>query len=350
VPLRDIEKLQVAVEGRKGGIAAAVAGKEAAEAKLSTLLPAEKASAEAALAQAQVELDKTVVYAGVTGRVEQFVLRVGDVVNPLMRPAGTLIPAEAGRGRIQAGFAQIEAQVMKVGMIAEVTCASIPFTVIPMVVTGVQDFVAAGQVRAAEQLIDVQQVTRPGTLLVFLEPLYEGGLQDLPPGSSCIANAYTSNHELISSGKRLSEVARGISDELLLSIPDAAGAAVYLYNTFNEEFDPIAAPAGAPILSPAHALVSAAKENPGGTIIVPLPASEEFLKGAASLLLAPALKDGKLLGFMILWNKEGTAAFKNSHTLLALSVAGQFAEAVENLRYQQEERDRQRLNNARQRY
>ena len=199
VPLREIERLQVLVEGRKGGLAAAAAAKQAAETRLSTLIPAEKASAEAALAQAQVDLDKTVVYAGVTGRVEQFVLRVGDIVNPLMRPAGILIPVEAGRGRLQAGFAQIEAQVMKVGMIAEVTCVAMPFTIVPMVVTGVQDFIAAGQIRAADQLIDAQQVTRPGTILVFLEPLYQGGLDDLPPGSSCIANAYTSNHALLAS-------------------------------------------------------------------------------------------------------------------------------------------------------
>ena len=40
---------------------------------------------------------------------------------------------------------------------------------------------------------------RPGTILVFLEPLYEGGLDGVTPGSSCIANAYTSNHDLIAS-------------------------------------------------------------------------------------------------------------------------------------------------------
>ena len=106
-----------------------------------------------------------------------------------------------GGGTIAAGFGQIEAQVMKVGMIAEVTCVSKPWTVIPMVVTGVQDFIAAGQFRGGEQLIDPQQVTRPGTILVYLEPLYEGGLDGVTPGSSCIANAYTSNHDLIASGK-----------------------------------------------------------------------------------------------------------------------------------------------------
>jgi hypothetical protein len=44
-------------------------------------------------------------------------------------------------------------------------------------------------------------VLRPGTILVFLEPLYEGGLEGVTPGSSCIANAYTSNHDLIESGQ-----------------------------------------------------------------------------------------------------------------------------------------------------
>jgi multidrug resistance efflux pump len=217
VAVRDIERLQVTVQGRQGGIDAATAAKQAAEAQISALLPAQKASAEAALAQAEVELRKTVVRAGVNGRVEQFTLRVGDIVNPFMRPAGILIPEGAGRRAIQAGFGQIEAQVMKVGMVAEVTCISKPWTVIPMVVTQVQDFIAAGQIRTGEQLIDAQQVVRPGTILVFLEPLYEGGLEDVTPGSSCIANAYTSNHDLIASGQV------GATKGLVLHAVDAVG-------------------------------------------------------------------------------------------------------------------------------
>src|SRR3954469_23462605 len=199
VPAREIERLQVLLEGRLGTIAAASAAKQSAEARLSTLLPAVKASAEAALAQAEVDLDKTVIRAGVSGRLEQFVLRPGDIVNPILRPAGLLIPEGAGQRGLQAGFNQIEAQVMKVGMTAEVFCVSKPWTIIPMVVTDVQDFIAAGQYRGGEQLIDPQQVTRPGTLLVFLEPLYKGGLEGVTAGSSCIANAYSSNHELIAS-------------------------------------------------------------------------------------------------------------------------------------------------------
>jgi len=197
VAQRDIEKLQVAVDGRKGTVAAATSAKDAAATRVSTLLPAEKASAEAQLAQAEVDLSKTVIRAGTNGRVEQFLLRVGDIVNPLMRPAGILIPEGAGQRALQAGFGQIEAQVMKPGMIAEVTCVSQPFTIIPMVVTEVQDYIAAGQFRGGEQLVDPQQVTRPGTLLAFLEPLFKGGIDDVTPGSSCIANAYSNNHDVI---------------------------------------------------------------------------------------------------------------------------------------------------------
>src|SRR4029453_15140028 len=142
--------------------------------------------------------DKTTVRAGVDGRVEQFLVRPGDVVNQLMRPAGVLIPEGAGRGALQAGFGQIEAQVMKEGMVAEATCMSKPWVIIPMVVTTVQDYIAAGQFRGGEQLVDVQNATPPGTILVFLDPLYKGGFQGVTPGSSCIVNAYTSNHETIS--------------------------------------------------------------------------------------------------------------------------------------------------------
>ena len=201
VPQRDIEKLQVMVDGRQGALDAADAAKQSAVLRISTLLPAEKASAQAALDQAQVDYDKTFIRAGVAGRVEQFLLRVGDVVNPLMRPAGVLIPEGAGERGLQAGFGQIEAQVMKPGMVAEATCVSKPWTIIPMVVTGVQDYIAAGQFRGGDQLIDVENLAKPGTILAFLEPLYQGGLEGVTAGSSCIVNAYTSNHELISSGK-----------------------------------------------------------------------------------------------------------------------------------------------------
>lgn len=197
VARREVERLATTIDSRKGALDSTVAEKKTLETQISTLLPAQRASAEAALAQAQVELDKTIVRAGVTGTVQQFTLRRGDVVNAMLRPAGILVPEGAGQGTLIAGFGQIEAQVMKKGMIAEATCIGKPFTIIPMVVTEVQQVIAAGQLRVTDQLVDVQQTAQPGTLTVFLQPLFPGGLDGIPPGSSCIANAYTNNHDAL---------------------------------------------------------------------------------------------------------------------------------------------------------
>lgn len=199
VAQREIEKLQNIVNGRSAAVAGAIAAKETTATQISTVLPAQRESAEATLHEAQVELDKTTVRAGVDGTLEQFTLRRGDVVNPMLRPAGVLIPQDAGRWGLIAGFNQLEAQVMKVGMLAEATCISKPMTIIPMIVTDVQDLIAAGQIRASDQLIDPQQARTPGTVTVFLEPLFQGGFDAVPPGSSCIANAYTSNHDILDS-------------------------------------------------------------------------------------------------------------------------------------------------------
>jgi multidrug resistance efflux pump len=217
VPQRDIEKLEVLLTGRQGALDSATASKQSTMSRVSALLPAERASAEAAMAEAQVDLDKTYVRAGVDGRVEQFGLRVGDIVNPMIRSAGILIPDGAGRRTLSAGFGQIEAQVMKVGMVAEATCISKPWTIIPMVVTGVQDYIAAGQFRGGEQLVEAQQVQVPGTILAFLEPIYKGGLDGVTPGSSCIVNAYTSNHDLIAAKET------GVFKGFVLHAVDAVG-------------------------------------------------------------------------------------------------------------------------------
>src|SRR6202007_710996 len=99
-----------------------------------------------------------------------------------------LIPEGAGRQMLQAGFGQIEAQVMREGMVAEATCISKPWVIIPMVITSVQDYIASGQFRGGEQLIDPQNIARPGTMLVYMEPLYKGGLEGVTAGSSCIVN------------------------------------------------------------------------------------------------------------------------------------------------------------------
>jgi multidrug resistance efflux pump len=111
-PTRDIEKLEVLLAGRQGALDSAMASKQSAMARVTSLLPAEKASAKAAMVEAQADLNKTYIRAGVDGRVEQFGLRAGDIVNPMMRSGGVLIPDNTNR-TLSAGFRQIQAQVRR---------------------------------------------------------------------------------------------------------------------------------------------------------------------------------------------------------------------------------------------
>lgn len=198
---QEIETLENLASSRQGALKAAIANKAVVQARIDALLPAEKARAQATLSEAEAELAKKSVYAGISGTISQFVLKPGEVVNPLLRPAGILIPQDTDRGRFQAGFRQIAAPVLKVGMIAEIVCVSKPFTVIPMVVVEVQDVIPSGQFRPGDRLIDPQDIARPGTVLAILDTLYEGQADGIPPGSKCIANAYTNNHDLIASGE-----------------------------------------------------------------------------------------------------------------------------------------------------
>ena len=99
-----------------------------------------------------------------------------------------------------AGFGQIEGQVMKVGMVAEATCISKLWAIIPMVVTNVQDYIAAGQFRGGEQLIEAQQL-RVRVPFSFHGADLQGRARGRDTWQQSHRDAYTSNHELISSGK-----------------------------------------------------------------------------------------------------------------------------------------------------
>lgn len=194
------------VVSTEGELASAVARRDEVLVNLNTLLPARQKTAEAELKETLIELQKTVVYSAISGRVTQFILQPGDIVNPMMRPAGFLVPSPgdsemSGRQAVQAGFNQLASQVVKQGTVAEITCLSKPFTIIPMVVTDVQTSIAAGQLRPTDQMIDLQDRIRPGTLTARLEPLYPGGLDGVIPGSKCIANAYSNYHEVLESGE-----------------------------------------------------------------------------------------------------------------------------------------------------
>ncbi len=205
---REVERAENNVDSRKGAVEAAEANKKAVEDKIGTLLPAQKATALAALAQAEAQLGKTVVYAGADGVVQQFALQVGDVVSPVLRSAGILVPEDLGAGLFEAGFNQLAAPVIKEGMVGEISCATQAFRIIPMRVVSVTDFIPAGQFRPSDVLLDVQDRARPGTVGVVMAPLYEGGTDDVPRGSKCRATLYTDNHERLESDEEMGTLKR----------------------------------------------------------------------------------------------------------------------------------------------
>jgi len=204
-----------------GALDSANARQAEAQAKISTVLPARQKTAEDKLEQSRVDLEKTMVYADTSGMITQMMLEPGDIVNPFVRPAGILIPEGRGSGAqaVQAGFNQLAAPVVKKGTVAELSCMTRPFKTIPMVVTDVQLQIAAGQIRPTDQMLDLQDRAKPGTLTVTMEPLYENGLEGINPGSKCVANAYTSNHELLASGTL------GTMDTLYYHMVDTVGLA-----------------------------------------------------------------------------------------------------------------------------
>ncbi|PKI12831.1 HlyD family secretion protein [Colwellia sp. 12G3] len=199
----EVQKLADTVSMNKAGLSASLANQDAAQAVIDNVLPAQKASAIEVLEQAIIDEEKRTIYAHIDGELQQFALQAGDFVNPMIRSAGMIVPSSgqaSGKEAVQAGFSQLAANVIKVGTFAEITCLSKPFTIIPMKVASIQSVIATGQVRTVENLLDVQERARPGTLTVKLVPLYEGGLDGVIPGTKCLANAYSYHHELIASG------------------------------------------------------------------------------------------------------------------------------------------------------
>jgi multidrug resistance efflux pump len=199
--VREVERLQTLVSAREAAVEAAEATRRSVETRLDELLPAQRASAEAALAEAQVALDQSTVYAGIDGELQQFALQPGDIVTALGRPAGILVPPDVGAETFIAAFDQISAQALSSGMIAEMACPALPFRVIPMRLTDVQDFLPSGQFRPTDRLLDVQDLARPGSVMATLRPLYPGTTDAIPRGSSCIVNAYSDHHAEIASGE-----------------------------------------------------------------------------------------------------------------------------------------------------
>ncbi|MEP3047432.1 MAG: hypothetical protein ABJL55_10860 [Roseibium sp.] len=146
------------------------------------------------------EFAKATVLASTNCTVRQFKLKPGDLVNPILPPAGILVPEGTGRSRFQAAIGQISAQVLHPETIVDITCASKPLTVFPMAVLEVQDAIARGQLRPTDQLIDIQDSACPGTIMTVIEPVYPGHADLVHPGRRRNVVAYSSHEKAIQAG------------------------------------------------------------------------------------------------------------------------------------------------------
>ncbi len=198
---QELERLRTAVARAEAQREAALAGLETVKARLSRVLPAQRSTAMAVLSEAENEIAKSTVFASVDGTVKQFLLKPGDIVNPILRPAGVLVPETTGEGRFVAAFGQISANILQPGMLVEITCASKPLSVIPMVVDELQGAIAAGQFRPGDALLDLQDRVRPGTVTAFLAPIYPEQVADIPLGSACVGVAYSNRAAQRESGE-----------------------------------------------------------------------------------------------------------------------------------------------------
>ena len=184
--------------------------------------------------------------------------------------------------------------------------------------------------------------------LKVFSALLHVAMERLEQTSRELATIYETGR-IISSAKTLNEIIGAISDELIVAIPPAEHAAIFVYNEFNMEYENQhypELPANDPFVLELKThkdgfLVNAGSQFPAG-----LP---EHLKEASSFIVAPISKSSaptsQPVGFISLWNKTVTKPFSNSHLLLLISVAGQLSEAIGNLRYLEEEKNRRRLKN-----
>jgi CRP-like cAMP-binding protein len=190
----------------------------------------------------------------------------------------------------------------------------------------------------------------PKAGLEILSGLLQVSMDRLEETSRELATVYQTS-KIISSGKGLASVIGDTRDELMLAVPEANETCIYLYNEFNQEFDPASSSGNAPQIDLTHLLIEKIKGKPQGIIVnfkeksdFPI---EQFYSNAKTLLITPMLKEQNMLGFILLWSTTKFDAFQSSHLLLVLSVASQLAEAITNIKYQQEERDRKRLDSQR---
>ncbi len=185
----------------------------------------------------------------------------------------------------------------------------------------------------------------PGAGNNVLSGLLRVSMQRLEETSRELATIYQTGN-IISRSASLTETARSLREQLLIAVPEADDAAIFLYNEFNMEYDPAAARDGTREIVPSDPVATMAARMPSGSLFddgTDIPIVPGLTDTAKSVIFAPLRGEGKLPGFILLWSGRQAHAFKKSSLLLTMTVGAQLAEAVENMHYRQEARDRERL-------
>jgi CRP-like cAMP-binding protein len=185
----------------------------------------------------------------------------------------------------------------------------------------------------------------PSEGLKIFSGLLEVAMDRLEQTSRELATIYETGR-VIASGKSLGEISSAVAEELLVSIPDAAKSAVYIYNEFNEEFESPGLPE-IPASSPFAAKITSAPAGLSGACDSAGLSLPDFSGAFAAVgIFKPKSETAQTSmpsGFILLWTHDAGVTFTNANLLLLSSVAGQLAAALENLRHREEELNRRRL-------
>ncbi|MDO5757874.1 MAG: biotin/lipoyl-binding protein [Rhodobacterales bacterium] len=201
-----VRKLEATVAVAEAELSAAESRVASARTDISQTIPAQRATAQAAVEAARVALDKTEVRSFTDGVITQLVMSEGSPASQLiLSPAMIIIPDRPKDLpiRITAGFSQVARASIYEGMPAEIACDSninLSFrnAVLPARVAFIQPAVAAGQIVPGGQLLEPNLRMARGSMVVFFELEHLEHQKIMLDGSGCLVQTYTNNIDGIS--------------------------------------------------------------------------------------------------------------------------------------------------------
>ena len=153
----------------------------------------------AELADAQYDLDQTVVRAPSEGFVTQVALRPGVYVIPApLRPAMVFVNTNKKDQELGAAFQQNSLQRVRAGDEAEVAFDAVPGRVFKGKVRNVLDAIAAGQIQATGTLVDFGARTEGGRALAVIDITDDMSDYQIPLGAAGQAAIYTEHWHHVS--------------------------------------------------------------------------------------------------------------------------------------------------------